>query len=613
MCLFPTLLAGALAHAGASAPVAPARTAEGQDLMALYCAGAEKMFVDPKDAALLEALKMIDDRVAELPREMGDDAQLPPDVMPLVARVLSGPLTLRIRESSEPVPGMPIPLSVQLSMPGIGAAEAATTSERMGRLLEMAGMGAPEVGENGLASLPLPVPAWYGARGDDFLLAIGETQSDPVQFSGAGLPSGVEPVFGMRMNYGMLLQLLGNMAEMTGEPELAVMHELLVKMGLADMRFSVVSGHDDHHAYSTVLMPGYAAVMREQGTIPEAPLAEGTLRMIPEDATWASVGALNLSGSVNMLRSVMTDSPDYDPAQDPIELLANFTGIHLERDVIDQLGSDWGMYASDSTGGSGLLSAVAFMELKEGSTLTETTGRLEQMLNGMARAMAKGYVQTRHWERDGHEYTSLTFPGLPVPMEPTCAIAGGYMIMGVTPQAAIGAVQQATHGDHSLLDNKSFRENLIGGVEDCYAIYFVDTPKLARSGYGVMSVLCSALANGTRSPRDASRNAGLVLPSYHDLLAGAVPSVGVTRIDGADWVQKSRGDRSILVNLTGGVGFVTSSPLMMTLLTAVPMGIAMENEMSSKQNELYSLRHELQQLRAQQAEELYEEDDDSDH
>ena len=100
-------------------------------------------------------------------------------------------------------------------------------------------------------------------------------------------------------------------------------------------------------------------------------------------------------------------------------------------------------------------------------------------------------------------------------------------------------------------------------------ITFLDTPRMLKDGYGMMNLACSALTNGTRSRVDSARSAGVIMPPYHELMRGAKASVSVSRVDGRDYVTEGRGDRSMLVNMTGMVGLVMGNPLLMAIPGAV--------------------------------------------
>ena len=550
-----------------------------EELITFYCSGAEKLFVDPKDAALLEALKLIDDRLLELPRELNAQGQVPPDVIPMVTRMFSGPFTFQAGISGSAMPGMPVPIFAQLAMPELSPGESGTVAKRVGRLLELTGLPPAEFDPAGLATFPGPFPAWFGTHENNFVMSVGKTTNPTVDLSGHGLPAGVDPALVMRMDVSRFFDVFMGFAEAQGGgQEMEQLTEMLTMFGVDKLRLETAVGHDAERGHSIMRMLGYARNMRDNGLLPDQPLSLEALRFIPKDAVWATAGVTNVAASMEMtLKMMEKDFAQATGGSDPMEMLSGLLGgIHLMDDFINHLGSNFGMYTSDTTGGGGFLSLVAFVELAAPDELYDTQETLSSMLNGMASQMARGYVQARYWEHEGTDYETLTFPGVPVPFEPTIAHAKNYVFMGLTPGATMAAVAQAKSGTTSMLDNERFVEQLPGPVEGSYGVSFMDSARLVRGGYGLTSLACSALVNATRSPSSPRRDAGVVMPAYHDLLAGAKATVSLMTVEGDDYVQRYQTDRSMLVTTASTLGFLGSSPLLMILPAAA---IAVMSEM----------------------------------
>jgi len=214
---------------------------------------------------------------------------------------------------------------------------------------------------------------------------------------------------------------------------------------------------------------------------------------------------------------------------------------------------------SETTGGGGLLSAVAYMEVKNVDGLNQTMQRLSGMINQLAQQHAKGYVRVAESDYAGHKLMVLTFPGLPIPLEVCWMMQDSYLFVAATPSALIAATDHAKSGKGSVVDNPRFKEVTAGGFDGTMQVMFVDTPAVLRSGYGLASLGMSALANAVRSPRDPARSAGLIMPTYTDLAKGAKATVYVTKLEGNDLVTRCQGDRSALVNLCGGLGMMGGS------------------------------------------------------
>jgi hypothetical protein len=551
-------------------PAAPA-PAQDKELLSFWVADLETFFGDPKDAGLLRALKLVDDRVLELPDEIpGFQIPVPPEVVRLGLHLFTGEKSLRILQSSDP--NMMLPVYGQLELMEGDPAKAKEFAGMLVQLAQDAGAPIGEPREDGMVPIEgVPVPILFGARGSEVVLSAGKVIGTPIDLSNTGLPQGVRPTMAGHIDLGGILSMARPFASM--DPDGAMIFGLLEQVGLMELDIQMASGVDDDRSYSHISMPGFAGAVRDRGMMPARGLNARDLQMVPQDASFASVSTVNFQGSLDFVLGLIAAPLAEEGIEDPIGMLAGMTGLNLRTDLVDHLGSVWGLYAADTTGGGGLLSCVMFIELANPDGLLDTTERMQDILNGIADEQAMGYVELRTWEQGGTEYLTLTFPGLPIPAEPTVAFTDHYLIATLTPTACMAAVAQAKGEGPSLLDNPRFKENLPGNVDGAYGVSFYDTPRMIADGYGLTSLLCSALTNGTRSRTDATRDAGIIMPSYHELMRGAKASVGLTRVVGDDFVSDYRGDRSVLVNLTSTVGFIAGSPITLLIPAAMLMAV----------------------------------------
>lgn len=558
-----------------------------EPLLSMTTGGCESFFVDDKDQRLLAALQLVDERLLELPREI-PDFDAPPGALELVMRLFGGPLSLTIGLSSEPIEGMPMPFAGELRLVQASPGAAGELVADVAAFL--ADMGAPveEPAAGEAWVMPAPVPLWMGEAGADAYLRLGLEGGVPATDQSHLLPRGARPSFMGSMDYGSFIDFLVDASG--SDPEVEQMVELLARLGLEELEYEWAMGSDEERSHLVFNMPGWAQAAAEAGLISEAELEPRIVATIPEDATWAWAFAMDLGAVAETYRS-MGSVLSGDPDMDLFALVEESTGLDVERDLIAPFGGLGAVYASDTTGGGGLLSTVAVIELADREAFLGTWGRMEEAAGDFGRDEAQGYLRFSHYRESGYDFSILSFPGLPVPFELCMSTTAQYAVIGVTPQATQGALEQIEVAQRSLLDNVDFQQQLAPDMSGVVSVSWVNTPRLMQDGYGTVALLCSALANGVRSPHGTEREPGVLLPPFHSLRADAKGIVTVGRRVGDDFRSETRADRSQLVNAAGLVGYVYSSPvvalvgvgMMATLVVPQVMGRLQQAEATQEE------------------------------
>ena len=416
----------------------------------------------------------------------------------------------------------------------------------------------------------------FGPRGAAVSVGAGEAIEGQAARVSPHLPEGVKADLVFDLNLGVAVELaLEAMA--FGAPEEADLLEALSEIfALDELAIHSASGIGSDFRHEVTYAPNYGAALRSRGLIPEQGIQRKHLRAVPKDALWADVVRLDWGAAIEMVLAAAADPLADIGIEDPIEYVTQLTGIHIERDLLDHLGSTFGLYASDTTGGGGLASMVAFLEVTDADGLRPLVERMQSLVNGIGLAEADGYVQVRRWENNGIACLSLTFPGLPIPIELSMALTEDLLVIGATPRALVTALEQARGTSPNLLDNEHFQASAALDPIGSYRVTFFDTPRAVRDGYGFVSLVTSALANATRSRRDESRDAGIIMPSFHDLMKGAVAWTQITQVDTEDLLIRTRSDPSVLTTASqiAGVYSANALPLVAALAT---FGFAQES------------------------------------
>lgn len=552
-CVVPFLLALVV-----GAPSARAQDESQGDLFVLHAGSLGDALVDPKDQALRAALEMLGARIGELPGELGGEESVPPQALAVLGRLARGDFDLRAGFDASSESGFP-PYAELALHAGSPRGAAALAAEIEGALAAL-GIELAPADARGLRPIDAPVPAWFGRLKNDFVLALGRTVETPLELGELHLPGDVRPAFAARLELGKLLALASDFAG--DQPELADVVALFDRLGLGDARLTWALGTDAERSYAVSSVGNSVSALRESGLLPPAPLDARCIAVVPEDALWAVIGSTDLSGLFSILRELAADS--MPPGSDPFEELAAETGFHLERDLLVYLDYGFGAFASDATGG-GAASMVGFARVGDVDGLVHALGEVKSGLNRRALEGAKGYVAIRERRVDGVELSTLVFPGLPIPFEPSYAIAHGFLFAGLTPRAVAAAAKRAGSDSRGLAGRAELLEQLPEGLQGLYALTFVDTQRLLARGYGWASLGASALANAARSRTDLAREPGEILPSLAELARDAKACVTATRVVGDALVETTRADRSLVVNATAMAGFVDSLGAVMTL------------------------------------------------
>lgn len=506
------------------------------------------MAPSPKDAGLRRVFALLDDRLADLPQELG--REMPPEAAQLFSEE-SLPVWLHLLSAQKSFSmGMSRTMAMEMGNPMVGAVaieeadaeSAAAYAGQLDALLER--MGAP-----------VP-PGLYAPDGNSVVMRMGMNPPAEIAPKARALAGRGGLVSEMSVDVGAMLGFFQGMVQEQGAPpEAALLFDVLHRLGLHEMKVELAQTSNERFIRTTSVMSGLGKRMRESGILPAEGIQLAHLAPIPADATMANVSRFDMGAGFEALNAlaaeIMTEMGM--EGSDPAAQILSFTGIDLREGLFGALGDTMGYYSSMTTGGGGLTSTVVFFSLRDADALTDTKEHIEGMLNGLAASETYGYVSIRPWMDGETEYTSLMFPGLPVPLEPTIAMDTNWLVVAATPQAARAAMAQIQGGGENL-GSRANIASLADGTKN--GIGFVDTAYFSRIGYGPVCLVGSALANAVRSPRDDTRDAGPVVPLFNDFQSGIAPTVTVTEVLGDDLVSVAVGDSSNLVQFAMVAGIL---------------------------------------------------------
>lgn len=550
------VLAAASATIGLAASASPAAGASQTPdtaALAIESAGLEALMPDRRDAILRSLIRLLPDRLLEISTEIPDAQALPEPLVRMFADAISSPMTMRVDIADDPAAGGP-PMSAQMTIHPRERATAQGMSDMLVGAATAQGMQFRRSDDPGIRTTDSPMgPMVVGVRDFDgrgaFVIGVNAAAEARTEITGHGLPAGVTPAIAAHFDTRRLTPLIEMMAAQSGEPEGAAQMQMAGIGGPDGMKATIAYGFDDERAHTSIVMHDHAALAERLGLDPSATIPMSELRAIPRDpiAVQTSVGAI--SQLVRTIDNAMSTVPEIADGAGQVDAVLGFS---LRDDLIAHLGDTITVYRSDATGGGGLMSTVALVGLSDPDALARTHQSLVDRINREVTPLARGYVSIRSSMVGEQELFTLSFNGIPVPLELTWGIQGDHLVLGASTNAVVTAMAQARSGRDSFADRRDVAAMAGGSLEGLTALRYMDTPRAAAAGYGGASLLAAAIGNALRSPRSTvARDPGPSMPSYAEFVDGIVPMVMVTRWDGDDLVTRAQSHRSMMVNLAG--------------------------------------------------------------
>ena len=515
-----------------------------------------------KDAMVLEAFMLLRDRLDDLALEMDMEPEQA-QMMEMGWDLFTARSALRFAPNEDGIDA-----SFVLA-PANGNTE--SMHQQLGMLAMMGGMEFVDQG-GGIAEAMGPMgPMNLGFNDERIWLALGDSEPASLEISAEGLPDGCEAIMSGRIDINAMIEMFApEMAD-----ELAMQSEMLMGSGMGMLigpNASVIEfgvGVDEASMHMVSRTIGARAAMEAMGNTEDTLFTKRDLRAVPVDAVQLSAFPTNIRGMLDTIETAIEMSGEENPL-DEIELEI---GVDLMDEVLANIGDRGMYYQSLSTGGGGLSSMVIMVDLNDAKEMKRAHGRLVRRLNQLAADEIDGYARVKRWDIAGVDGFSMTAPGLPIPFEPSWAISKGTLVFTLTPLALSEALAQLNGlRDASILNHEGFRDAVLKRMpaEGAISLYFSDAPRLAAKGYGMTNLLTSALANVARSPEHPDRVSGSLMPGYHEFVSDVAPMGGVSSWDGDDMVSHYFGDRSVLVQLSTGLG--TIADMQGLLVPAVTAG-----------------------------------------
>lgn len=520
--------------------------AQAEPLLELHSVGMYDWPVDRHDEKLVEAVKLLRERMGDLAGEL-DLEPVQAQMMEMGWDLLTGGSSIYFAPSDQGFDA-----AIVLS-PANGSTEG--MQQQLSGLAMMGGMEFVDQGDGSAQAMGPMGPMTLGHDAQRLWLSMGGADPHAMEVKRYGLPAGATPLVSGRIDVNGLLNMFApGMAE---EFEAQV---TMMGMGPAGMFFGedaviveFAAGADDEQMHFISRLIGAKRAMANAGTTPEL-FTGSDLRAIPADAVRVSAMQTNIGAALQSVETAMAMSGE--------DYLAEFNaevGVDLMDDVLANIGDRVIYYQSETTGGGGLLSAVALIDLRDAGRLGRAHQKLVDKLNELAEDNIDGYARVQRRSFGGAEIFTMTAPGLPIPIEPSWAIHGERLVIALSPVSIEAALAQLSpRASGSVMDNPQFKAAVLSRMprEGAASVNYIDAPRMAAKGYGLTNMLTSAIANAARSPSEPGRVQGALMPQFTSFVRGVQPMGSLSVWDGDDLVTRYSGDRSILVQMAAGLGTV---------------------------------------------------------
>ncbi|MEM8835876.1 MAG: hypothetical protein AAGD00_08650 [Planctomycetota bacterium] len=526
-------------------------------------AGIDALLPTDKDARLVEALKALPTWVKGLREFDNDFEEIPEEAIDLVFDMLGSPARFAIAGGRvNPDTGAPeLGINLAWTMPdreALGAFE--ERFEFIAAMTPLGEMQDPIESKRfeGMQEINLPFGALaFGpreSRGElRYELIFGKvTDPDAMYRTLPEAPAGVDVVMRATLDFEAatpLMQMAMFPLAMAGEAGEMVINQVRGAglMGDNAIEAHYVVGHRDGRFVERAVLAG-ARDFAEPLQISKEPLPADLYQVIPSDAIMVFAQNKDHSSDFEQLRAFMSMSPEGDGLDRFLAEFEEHLGVSLEDELIPSIGQTGAVYLADSTGGNALTSLVLLQKMDDADPLKEVLSNGASKLNAMLREELEFepvMIQLSTFERGGVQFSQFQFSGLPIPVQPTLAVVGDWVVAAGSPNAAMAAVAQA--------------QSKRGGMQpkpwwgDATMIAYADTEALLRDGYPTMTLLSDALVNTVR-PRNDRGGPQMIVPLVNDLAKDAKLMLGHGAWDGDDFVWTAQTDSSLLVSLSAVLG-----------------------------------------------------------
>ena len=260
---------------------------------------------------------------------------------------------------------------------------------------------------------------------------------------------------------------------------------------------------------------------------PGARVDTSVLKAIPADASLALTLHFDAAVTLESIRGmVQAHAPQFTEQLDAyLGLVSQALGTDIPKEVLPHLGSTWAAYRSSQVAGDGLFGTVVVNKLRDPAKAAAGVDKLGQGINRSLMSVSKAPAPIFSFRSTAVDGISMrTLAG--VVANPSVAVQGEYLIIGMQPQAVAAAAKFLAGGisSASLADSASYKAEIarLGAPADSATSYF-NLPAFAPTGYQTLVFLANAVAAGTSIGGGDTPVA--ILPPYYKVKGMFSPAI----------------------------------------------------------------------------------------
>ncbi|MEM9082079.1 MAG: hypothetical protein AAGB34_00675 [Planctomycetota bacterium] len=532
------------------------------------------------DSGLQAALASVPSRISTYLEDpmLGQMLEEGRPVIEIFARTWGKPISFGIVNlGSAAKPGTQ-PYAARFRITTDNAEEAKQLGLSVGQALSMAGLPRPEHSESregmydiDMGSMTLTLGPASDSEGHHYDLFLGDMPADDLAFADLPEPleAGNDPVFRMYVDPDALIQPftpLLMMASMSQPPGMPPITEQLAEQGFVGdeaMKLEFIVHHlDSGRSLARQRLIGAREFAPALG-IGEKPIPRELLKAAPEDTTtfWAmpNLAEYMLDSATEQLNAAGMGFY-YE------EFMAGFEEVFdasFQEALIEPLGDHAIFYFSDSTGGGSLTSFVAIATLDDPATFNSSLETLFSELNSTIAEQQPSTVfgvRVARTQLGDHTVYRFETPGLPIPFNPVIAIHDDHLVMAVTQQAALAALEQLEDPSRSVLSHREVSDAFALSAGSATVFSYIDSERTMRDGYALTSIVASALENFVTEPD--SESAYMVVPTVRTLSEASRPIITTAYWDGNDYIQDQYTSSSVICTASSLLGIGDAAPIL---------------------------------------------------